>query len=107
MAASGIALFDEVDDAACWIGLPLDKYRRTMAALGPEGASHEGVGYWESGVEYMLKFMDLARQRLDVDLYSYDWWRKTSTYAQYLMLPMNSWTRANCVVDIADCPRSH
>ena len=61
MAASGIALFDEVDDAACWIGLPLDKYRRTMAALGPDGASHEGVGYWEYGVEYMLKFMDLAR----------------------------------------------
>ena len=107
MAASGIALFDEVDDAACWIGLPLDKYRRTMAALGPDGASHEGVGYWEYGVEYMLKFMDLARQRLDVDLYGYDWWRNTSTYAQYLTLPRNSWMRGNCIVDIADCPRSH
>ena len=61
MAVGGLALFDEVDDAACWIGLPLDKFRRTMAALGPDGASHEGVGYWEYGVEYMLKFMDLAR----------------------------------------------
>jgi len=107
MAASGIALFDEVDDAACWIGLPLDKYRRTMAALGPDGASHEGVGYWEYGVEYMLKFMDLARQRLDVDLYGFDWWRNTSSYAQFLTLPRNSWTRGNCIVDIADCPRSH
>jgi hypothetical protein len=107
MAASGFALFDEVDDAACWIGLPLDKYRRTMAALGPDGASHEGVGYWEYGVEYMLKFMDLARQRLDVDLYGFDWWRNTSTYPQYLVLPRNSWTRENCIVDIADCPRSH
>ncbi len=107
MAAAGIALFDEVDDAACWIGLPLDKYRQTMAALGPDGASHEGVGYWEYGVEYMLKFMDLARQRLDVDLYGSDWWRNTSTYAQYLMLPRSAWTRANCIVDIADCPRSH
>ena len=101
----GLALFDEVDDAACWIGLPLDKFRRTMAALGPDGASHEGVGYWEYGVEYMLKFMDLARQRLDVDLYGYDWWRNTSAYAQYLALPRNAWTRENCIVDIADCPR--
>jgi hypothetical protein len=55
----------------------------------------------------MLKFMDLARQRLDVDLYGYDWWRNTSAYAQYLALPRNSWTRANCIVDLADCPRSH
>jgi hypothetical protein len=107
MAAAGIALFDEVDDAACWIGLPLDKYRQTMAALGPDGASHEGVGYWEYGVEYMLKFMDLARQRLDVDLYGNDWWRNTASYAQYLALPRNAWTRGNCIVDIADCPRSH
>jgi hypothetical protein len=107
MAASGIALFDEVDDAACWIGLPLDKYRRTMAALGPDGASHEGVGYWEYGVEYMLKFMDLARQRLDVDLYDFPWWHNTAAYAQYLTLPRNAWTRANCIVDIADCPRNH
>ena len=107
MAAAGFALFDEVDDAACWIGLPLDKYRQTMAALGPDGASHEGVGYWEYGVEYMLKFMDLARQRLDVDLYGNAWWRNTSAYAQYMSLPRNAWTRENCIVDIADCPRSH
>jgi hypothetical protein len=52
MAVSGLALFDEVDDAACWIGLPLEKFRRTMDSLGPDGASHEGVGYWEYGVEH-------------------------------------------------------
>ena len=42
-----------------------------MAALGPDGASHEGVGYWEYGVEYLLKFMHLARQLLGVDLYDH------------------------------------
>lgn len=50
MAAAGLALFDEVGGASCWIGLPLDKFRRTMESLGPDGASHEGVGYWEYGV---------------------------------------------------------
>ncbi len=108
MAISGLALFDEVDDAACWIGLPLDKFRRTMAVLGPDGASHEGVGYWEYGVEYMLKFMDPAQTLLGVDLYeSSPWWRNTSAYGLYLSLPRRAWRRSNCIVDIADCPRGH
>ena len=102
-----MALFDEVDEASAWIGLPLDKFRRTMAALGPDGASHEGVGYWEYGAEYMLKFMDVARSRLGVDLYTNQWWGNTARYAQYLALPRQAWTRDNCIVDIADCPRSH
>ena len=107
MAVAGLALFDEVDDAVDWIGLPLEKFQRTMAALGSDGASHEGVGYWEYGAEYMLKFMDLARTRLDVNLYTGDWWRNTALYAQYLALPRHAWARNNCIVDLADCPRSH
>ncbi len=107
MAAAGLTLFDEVDGPSSWIGLPLDKFRRTMAALGPDGASHEGMGYWEYGAEYMLKFMDLARARLDVDLYTNQWWRNTARYAQYLTLPRRAWTRDDCVVDLADCPRGH
>jgi len=107
MAVAGVALFDEVEDAAMWVGLPLDKFRRTMAALGTDGASHEGVGYWEYGVEYMLKFMDLARTRLGVNLYENEWWRSTALYAQHLALPRHAWTRSNCIVDIADSPRNH
>ena len=107
MSVAGLALFGEVDDASKWIGLPLDKFKRTMDALGGDGASHEGVGYWQYGVEYMLKFMDLARALLDLNMYNHDWWRHTATYAQYLTLPRNAWTRGNSIVDIADCPRSN
>ena len=107
MAAAGMALFDETDDALCWIGLPLDKYRRTMDALGPDGASHEGVGYWEYGAEYMLKFMHLARSNLGVVLYDRPWWHNTAGYAQYLALPRHAWQENNCIVDLADCPRGH
>jgi len=107
MAAAGLALFDETDDAACWIGLPLEKYGRTMAALGPDGASHEGVGYWQYGAEYMLKFMHLARTDLGVTLYDRPWWRNTAAYAQYLALPRRAWQRDNCIVDLADCPRGN
>lgn len=107
MAVAGFAVYDEVPEASAWIGLPLDKFKRTMAALGPDGASHEGVGYWQYGVEYMLKFMWLARDLLGVDMFDHDWWRNTSKYAQYLQLPRNAWTQGNCIVDLADCPRSN
>ena len=107
LAAAGFALFDEVPEARQWIGLALDKFRRTMDALGPDGASHEGVGYWEYGAEYMLKFMSLADTLLNVDLYDRPWWRNTAEYCQYLSLPVNAWTRSNCIVDLADCPRGH
>jgi hypothetical protein len=107
LSVAGLAVFDEVEDAELWIGLALDKFRRTTDALGPDGASHEGVGYWEYGVEYLLKFMALARERLGVNLYDRDWWRHTARYPLYLSLPRSAWTRSNCIVDIADCPRSH
>lgn len=107
LAVAGLALFDEVPEAADWVGLARDKFRRTMDALGPDGASHEGVGYWEYGVEYLLKFADLGDRLLDVDLASGPWWRNTAAYGHYLMLPRNSWRSNNCIVDVADCPRHH
>ena len=107
LSAAGFALFDEDQQARMWIGLALDKFQRTMETLGPDGASHEGVGYWEYGAEYMLKFMSLADELLSVDLYDRPWWRSTARYCQYMGLPVNAWTRSNCLVDLADCPRGH
>lgn len=107
LSVAGLAVVDEVDDANLWIGFGLDKFRRTTDALGTDGASHEGVGYWEYGVEYLLKFMHLARELLGVDLYQHPWWRQTAAYPLYLSLPRQAWTRSNSIVDIADCPRSH
>jgi hypothetical protein len=107
MAAAGLAVFDEVDGADRWAGLALEKFRRTHEALGPDGASHEGVGYWQYGVEYMLKFMALARDLLGEDFYGHPWWKNTAAYAQYTVLPRAAWRRDNCIVDIADCPRGN
>ena len=107
LSVAGLAVFDEVEDADLWVGFALDKFRRSIDALGPDGASHEGVGYWEYGVEYLLKFMHLARELLGEDLYEHDWWRRTARYPLYLGLPRDAWTRRNCIVDIADCPRGH
>jgi hypothetical protein len=107
LAAAGLAIFDETDGADRWAGLALEAFRRTTEALGPDGASHEGVGYWQYGVEYLLKFMHLARDLLGVDLHDHPWWRNTAAYARYLTLPRSAWTRRNSVVDLADCPRGN
>ncbi len=107
LAAAGLALWDEHEPALLWVGFALDRFRATSAALGPDGASHEGVGYWEYGVEYLLKFNELARALLGVNLYDRPWWRQTAAYGQYLATPRATWTRGSCIVDIADCPRGH
>lgn len=107
LAAAGLALFDETDEALLWIGLPLKKLQTSLDGLGPDGASHEGMGYWQYGAEYMLKFMSLARDLLEVDLYDHPWWRNTAKYGLYLSLPQQAWTQGNCVVDLADSPTYH
>jgi len=107
LAAAGLTLFDDQEAGAEvreWIALALDKMRRTEAALGPDGASHEGVAYWTYGVEYMLKFWYLAAALLGEDLTS-DWWRETAAYRLYMSVPRAAWTRSNLIVDLADGPR--
>jgi hypothetical protein len=107
LGTAGLAVFDEADDALLWIGLAADKFASAMDALGPDGASHEGIGYWQYGVEYMLKFMHLAKDLLGIDFYDHLWWRNTARYPLYLSLPRASWTKTNSVVDFADSPRHH
>ncbi|MGE5294307.1 MAG: heparinase II/III family protein, partial [Solirubrobacterales bacterium] len=107
LAAAGLAVFEETDDALLWVGMSLQKLETTLDVLGPDGASHEGVGYWEYGAEHMLKLMDLARDLLAVDLYDTPWWKSTARYSLYLTLPRSSWSRYDSVVNLADSPRHH
>jgi hypothetical protein len=107
LAAAGMAIFDEPgagEPAKAWVDLVLKKYRRTEEALGPDGASHEGVGYWTYGVEYMLKFWHLAEDLLGEKLSS-PWWRSTAMYRLYMSLPRKAWTPRNTIIDIGDNPR--
>ncbi|MCE5250969.1 DUF4962 domain-containing protein [bacterium] len=105
IAAAGLAIFDEDDEAGRWVAYTLDRYHHTMAVLGDDGASHEGPGYWSYGVEWMLKFMYLARDLTGDDMYDHPWWRKTAMYRLYMGLPQNSWSYSNTTVDYGDSPR--
>ena len=103
LTAAALAISEE-PETAHWLEVTRDKFRRSDDALGSDGASHEGVGYWSYGVEYLLKFWTLSADLLGEDLRS-SWWRKTAMYRLYLGLPRLALTRRNTVVDIADCTR--
>jgi len=107
LAAAGLAIADEYDEGLWWAGSARQKFETTANALGPDGASHEGIGYWQYGVEYLLKFNALAKELLDVDLGDRPWWRHTAKYALHLTIPRNAWTVRSSLVDIADCPRGN
>jgi hypothetical protein len=104
LAAAALAIPEEAETAN-WLAVARDKFRRSDDALGPDGASHEGVGYWSYGVEYLLKYWALSADLLGEDLRS-AWWQKTALYRLYLGLPRLSLTPHNAIVDIADCTRS-
>jgi len=105
MAIAGLSLFDEVDEASRWIGFPLDRYRRTMKYLGPDGASHEGINYWSYGMEHLLKFMCLARDLLDEDMFGHEWFRNTAAYRLHMSLPHNAWAQRNTTINYGDSYR--
>lgn len=106
LAAAGMAVYGEVEGAERWIALPLEKYRVTFAALGDDGASHEGIGYWTYGLEYMLKFTDLAEGLLGEDfLDGHEWFRLTPYYRLYAALPRDVWARPSSIMTFADSRR--
>jgi hypothetical protein len=107
LGAAGLAIFDEADDALLWIGMAVEKLGTTLDALGPDGAGHEGVGYWEYGAEHLLKLMYLAKDVLNVDFYDTPWWKNAAQYSLQMTLPRLSWSRYNSVVNLADSPRHH
>jgi hypothetical protein len=107
LAAAGLALYGEVPNVDGWILLPVEKLHTTMASLGSDGASHEGVPYWTYGLEYLLKLMDLDRGLLGEDLFANSaWFRNTASFRLYAMLPQQAWSRQSDLMTFADGPRT-
>ena len=87
LATCGFVLFDESDEVLGWIVWAQDFFDAVLEALGPDGASHEGVAYWGCGLEYLLKYLTLERDLLGVDRFNHPWLGKTGDYRLYAALP--------------------
>jgi len=107
LTAAGLAIYGDEGspDVVPWLNVALNKMVNTMMYLGEDGASHEGYAYWEYGIEWLLKYMDMAKKLMNVDMHSTPWFNQTANYALYLSLPLHSWTANGSHVDFADDPR--
>lgn len=103
--AAGFALLDEEPAATGWIGLPLAILRASDEMLSPDGASQEGFGYHQYGVEYLLKMITMAGV-LGFSEGKSPWWSRTGDYALAMLTPRNAWTKEAAQVDFSDADRA-
>ncbi|MFD0959689.1 Ig-like domain-containing protein [Paenibacillus chungangensis] len=102
LTAAALALYDEDTSVLPWIDISLDKILKTMDVLGEDGATHEGYSYQQYGLEYLLKFMDLSRKMMNIDLFRNTWFKNAVKYQIYMATPKNSWVFPENHIDIAD-----
>lgn len=108
LLAAGCALYGDVEHCGPLVRLPLEKFRLMVEALGPDGASQEGLGYGEYYAEFLLKGLVLIRDLLNQDfLATCDWLKHTPLFYLYSMLPQERWTRRDCVMFFGDGVRYH
>jgi hypothetical protein len=125
LATAAMAIFDENETVLPWVGFTLNRYATTMSILGHDGASHEGIGYWTYGVEWMLRFMALSEDIFNINFFANesipglspdmmnakyeagDWWQNTAQYFLYMTTPFDSWSRSSKNVNYGDSGRGY
>ena len=113
-----LASDDNTGQAAALTNFAIREYQVMEEAQADDGVTAEGVGYGQYGLEYVMRFDDLAKKLVGVDFYKNKWWYNNGLYQVYLTTPRNSWdTKSSKApfpvqhdihwmnVDIGDCPR--
>lgn len=101
IAIAGIALQGEAPEVNKWLASAENNFQRVLQLLSPDGASHEGVGYWGYGMESLLKYY-LASPKVNRNnlLQNTPYFQNASKFRLYASLPGY---KEN--VDFADSPR--
>jgi hypothetical protein len=88
---AGLALFGEFPEVERWITYALARSRELVDALGPDGASQEGQGYWTNIIPFVM-LLDLNKSLLDVDLFRGNaWLQNTAHFRLHSTLPRAGW----------------
>nr|WP_320175169.1 DUF4962 domain-containing protein [Maridesulfovibrio sp.] len=100
LAVAGIALYGDDRRALDWLKTAEDNFNLVLPLLSPDGASHEGVGYWSYGTLWLLNYyMAMApAQGLEMVRDS-GFLRNTAKFRLYASLPGFRYN-----VDFADSP---
>lgn len=88
IGVTGIALTGEVAGADQWVESAAENFSNVLRYLSPDGASHEGVGYWSTGTAGMLMYFLAVEPYLGIDeLRDSEFFRNTANYRLYMSLP--------------------
>ena len=101
IAIAAIALSGEIDEADGWLAASKANFDSVLGLLSPDGASHEGVGYWGGGLDAMLKYF-LANPTLGGrrQILQNEFFRNTARFRLYASIP-----GYREIADYADSPR--
>lgn len=103
--AASAAIVDKHPEVQPWIDLVRERLSKTFGLLGPDGASHEGMGYWTGGMEHLIHYMHMVKQLYGEDHFDLPWFRNTANYYLALSVPLSGWSKDVEVVDFADSYR--
>lgn len=112
LLAAALATGPDNPNAIQWAAMATHILQTSNKMLSPDGASQEGVGYWQYGVTFLINLIELSRGLVTEDLFNTPFWHATAEYPLYMSIPRGSWTKptnpsvgGTMPVDFADCPR--
>jgi uncharacterized protein (TIGR03437 family) len=106
--AAALTLFDDPGvgaQALQWIDPCRTKMQTSESFLWPDGASLEGLTYWDYDIEYKLKFYTMSQMLLNEGPTS-PYFAQAPWYRIYLTAPYNTWNyQTPNHMDLGDCSR--
>lgn len=101
IALAGFALSAEEPQAQEWIKAAQENFQLVLEVLPPDGASHEGVGYWSGGMNALLRYF-MAEQSISNirKIPHHPYFFNAPYFRLYTALP-----DYNDVADYSDSPR--
>jgi hypothetical protein len=88
LAVAGVSLHGETPLADSWITAANKNMANVANQLSPDGASHEGIGYWAGGTEALLcHYFAVRRITPEFSLLESDFLRNTWKFRLYMSLP--------------------
>ncbi|SFA76567.1 Carbohydrate binding domain-containing protein [Cohnella sp. OV330] len=107
LAAAALAIYDEEPEAVDWFKYSIDAFAAFDAWAPDDGASYEGLGYWELTMDVDIKFAKLARKIVGWDMLQSEFYENSSEYVAYSMLSADYWTFNSSFLNIADTSDYH
>lgn len=106
MLASAMVLRNDTDQAWTWVDFVLEKLEQISGLLISDGASQEGPGYWQYGMEFLMMDFDLAESLGKNFWKNSTWWKNTVKYGRYMTLPASVLSKEESIIDFGDAPRA-